>query len=173
MLSGQEVKNGSAQRVTETSFIYQSAWTGGLRETKNIGPDAETDMESEMHFVENTGYILKKKNKGRGVRREHRRCPWRTIPPTSCPGGEGAHVHEGGVDVVAALAVEGDEEGQAAVGGQDVHAAVLLVVPGQERDAAVLHAQGRRHHVQGLEDRGHTLGKRTHLRPRETYVSCS
>lgn len=41
-----------------------------------------------------------------------------------------AYVHQGCVDVVAALSIDGDEEGQAAVRGQDVHAAVFLVVPG-------------------------------------------
>lgn len=61
-----------------------------------------------------------------------------------------SYVHEGGVDVVGALAVDGDEEGEAAVGGQHVHAAVLLVVPGQQGDAAVLHPQRGRHHVQSL-----------------------
>lgn len=72
-----------------------------------------------------------------------------------------AHVHEGRVDVVAALAIDGDEKGQAAVRRQDVHAAVLLMVTGQECDAAVFHAQGRCHHVQGLGDRAGTLGRRT------------
>lgn len=125
-----------------------------------------------MHFVANTVYILKKKQ-GQRSQEVTQALSLEDHPPTPCLGGEGAHVHEGGIDVVAALAIEGDEERQAAVRGQDVHAAVLLVVPGQKRDAAVLHAQGRCHHVQGLEDRGHTLGKRTCLRPRETHVSCS
>lgn len=57
------------------------------------------------------------------------------------------YIHEGGVDVVGALSVNGDEEGQAAVGRQHVHAAVLLVVPRQQSDAAVLHPQRRCHHV--------------------------
>lgn len=70
------------------------------------------------------------------------------------PSGQGrqAYVHEGRVDVVATLPVDGDEERQAAVRGQDVHAAVLLMVPGQKRDAAVFHPQCGRHHVQGLHD---------------------
>lgn len=41
-----------------------------------------------------------------------------------------AYVHQGCIDVVAALSIDGDEEGQAAVGRQDVHAAVFLMVPG-------------------------------------------
>ena len=60
------------------------------------------------------------------------------------------YVHERGVDVVGALPVDGDEEGQAAVGRKHVHAAVLLVVARQQGDAAVLHAQRGGHHVQGL-----------------------
>lgn len=57
------------------------------------------------------------------------------------------YVHQGCIDVVAALPIDGDEEGQAAVRRQDVHAAVFLVVPGEECDAAVLHAQCGGHHV--------------------------
>lgn len=60
------------------------------------------------------------------------------------------YVHEGSVDVVGALSVDGDEEGQAAVGRQHVHAAVLLVVTWQQSNAAVLHTQCGRHHVQRL-----------------------
>lgn len=110
-----------------------------------------------MHFAENTVHGFKG-NQGEVL-------PLKEHPAVSCPGrgcgGWGAHVHKGRVDVVAALAVDGDEEGQAAVRRQDVHAAVLLMVTGQERDAAVFHAQGWRHHVQGLGDRAGTLGKRT------------
>ena len=98
-------------------------------------------------------------------------------PAVPCPGrgcgGWGAHVHEGRVDVVAALAVDGDEEGQAAVRRQDVHAAVLLVVTRQECNAAVFHAQGRRHHVQGLGDRAGTLGKRTPSRVQTSWDPVS
>ena len=65
-------------------------------------------------------------------------------------GVRGTYVHERCVDVVAALAVDGDEEGQAAVGRKHVHAAVLLVVSGKQGDAAVLHPQGGGHHVQRL-----------------------
>lgn len=60
------------------------------------------------------------------------------------------YVHQRSVDVVGALAVDGDEERQAAIRRQDVHAAVLLVVSRQQSDAAVLHTQCRRHHVQSL-----------------------
>lgn len=73
-------------------------------------------------------------------------------------GPEATYVHQGGVDVVAALSVDGDEEGQAAVRGQDVHAAVFLVVPGQECDAAVLYSQGGRHHVEGLRGKWEGAG---------------
>lgn len=76
---------------------------------------------------------------------------WAAFP---LPSGQGrqTYVHEGRVDVVAALPIDGDEERQAAVRGQDVHAAVLLMVPGQKCDAAVFHPQRWRHHVQGLHD---------------------
>lgn len=47
------------------------------------------------------------------------------------------YIHQSGVDVVAALAVYRDEEGEAPVGGQAVHEAVLILVPRQQRDAAV------------------------------------
>lgn len=64
-----------------------------------------------------------------------------------------AYIHQGCIDVVAALPIDGDEEGQAAVRGQNVHAAVLLMVPGQECNAAVLHAQGGGHHIERLQDK--------------------
>lgn len=60
------------------------------------------------------------------------------------------YIHERCVDVIGALSVDGDQEGEAPVGRQDVHAAVLLVVPGQQSNAAVLHPQRGSHHVQGL-----------------------
>lgn len=41
-----------------------------------------------------------------------------------------SYIHERSVDVVGALPVDGDQEGEAAVWRKDVHAAVLLVVPG-------------------------------------------
>lgn len=113
-----------------------------------------------MHFAENTVHGFKA-NQGEDPGAAPGGTSRRVLPREGARGWRGAHVHEGRVDVVAALAVDGDEEGQAAVGRQDVHAAVLLVVTGQQRDAAVFHAQGRRHHVQGLEDRAGTLGTRT------------
>lgn len=61
-----------------------------------------------------------------------------------------SYIHECSVDIIGALPVNGDEEGEAAVWRQDVHAAVLLVVPGQQRDAAVLHPQRGSHHIQSL-----------------------
>lgn len=60
------------------------------------------------------------------------------------------YIHKGSVDVVAALAVDSDKEGQAAVRRQHVHAPVLLMVPWQQSDAAVFHTQRRRDHVQSL-----------------------
>lgn len=61
-------------------------------------------------------------------------------------------VGERGVDVVVALALGGDQEGQGAVGRQHVHAAVLLAVPGHQGNAALLHIQVRSHRVQSLMD---------------------
>ena len=60
------------------------------------------------------------------------------------------YIHESGVDVVAALAVDGDEERQTAVRRQHVHEAVLLVVPWQQGDAAVFRLRLGCHGVQGL-----------------------
>lgn len=51
------------------------------------------------------------------------------------------HVSQGRIDVVVGVPIGGDEERQAAVGRQDVHAAVLVAVPGQQGDAALLHVQ--------------------------------
>lgn len=68
-----------------------------------------------------------------------------------CTRGEDTYIHEGSVDVVAALPVDGDQEGQTAVWRQHVHEAVLLVVPGQQGDAAVLWLRLRGHRVQGLQ----------------------
>lgn len=73
--------------------------------------------------------------------------------------GKWAYIHESGVDVVAALPVDGDEERQAAVRRQDVHAPVFLMVPGQKRDATVFHTQCWCDHVQGLCDRMQTMEK--------------
>lgn len=60
-------------------------------------------------------------------------------------------VGERRIDVVAALAVSGDQEGQGAVRRQDVHASVLLSVPGHQRNAALFHIQVRGHRVQSLK----------------------
>lgn len=66
-----------------------------------------------------------------------------------------SYIHERRVDVIGALPVDGDQEGEAPVGRQDVHAAVLLVVPGQQSNAAVLYPQRGSHHVQGLQAEKH------------------
>lgn len=63
-------------------------------------------------------------------------------------------VGQGGVDVVVALPFGGNQEGQGAVGRQDIHAAVLLAVPGQQGDAALFHIQVGRHRVERLQS-GH------------------
>lgn len=66
------------------------------------------------------------------------------------------YVHQGGVDVVAALSVYGDEEGQASVGRKAVHEAVLVLVPRQQRDAAVFGLRLRGHRVQRLDEQRRT-----------------
>jgi hypothetical protein len=63
----------------------------------------------------------------------------RGVPePTASPS---SHISQGRIDVVVGVPIGGDEEGQAAVRWQDVHAAVLVTVPGQQGDAALLHVQ--------------------------------
>lgn len=61
-----------------------------------------------------------------------------------------SYIHERCVDVIGALPIDGDEEGEAAVWRKDVHAAVLLMVPRQQGNAAVLHPQGGSHHIESL-----------------------
>lgn len=60
-------------------------------------------------------------------------------------------VGEGGVDVVVALPLCCNQEGEGAIGRQDVHAAVLLSVSGQEGDAALFHIQVGSHRVERLQ----------------------
>ncbi|TNN76246.1 hypothetical protein EYF80_013534 [Liparis tanakae] len=60
-------------------------------------------------------------------------------------------VGESSVDVVVALPFRGNQEGQCAVGRQDIHAAVLLSVSGQQSDAALLHVQVGSHGVERLQ----------------------
>lgn len=71
-------------------------------------------------------------------------------------GGEGgracsaAYIHERSIDVVTGFTIHRDEEGQAPVQGQHIHAAVLVMVPRQKADAAVLWSNPRRHNVESL-----------------------
>lgn len=55
------------------------------------------------------------------------------------------------IDVIVTLPLCGDQEGQGAIWWQDVHAAVLLSVPGQQSDAALFHVQVGGHRVQRLQ----------------------
>lgn len=64
--------------------------------------------------------------------------------------GKRTYIHQSGVDVVAALSVYGDEEGEAPVGRKAVHEAVLVLVPWQQGDAAVFGLRLRSHRVQRL-----------------------
>lgn len=77
------------------------------------------------------------------------------------------HVSQGRVDVVVGVPISGDEEGQAAVGWQDVHAAVLVPVPGEQGDAALLHVQRRRDRVQCLQGAAEERG------PRQCFLASS
>lgn len=68
------------------------------------------------------------------------------------------HVSQGRIDVVVGVPIGRDEERQAAVGRQDVHATVLVTVPGQQGDAALLHVQRWRDRVQCLRGVGRGMG---------------
>ena len=97
------------------------------------------------------------------VQHHHRGAAVVVHQPPEVGGGAGQRVrrhHEGGgpeeavgerrVDVVAALPLAGDEEGQGAVRRQHVHAAVLLAVPRHQGDTALLHVQVGSHRIQSL-----------------------
>lgn len=55
----------------------------------------------------------------------------RECEKSRCEGFWRSYIHECSIDVVAAFSINGDEEGQAAVRRQHIHAAVLLMVPWQ------------------------------------------
>lgn len=57
---------------------------------------------------------------------------WQRVRRHHEGGGSEEAVGEGCVDVVVALPIGGDQEGQGAVRRQHVHAAVLLTVPGHK-----------------------------------------
>lgn len=61
-----------------------------------------------------------------------------------------AYIHERSIDVVTGFAIHRDEEGQAPVQGQHIHAAVLVMVPRQKADAAVLWPNPRCHNIESL-----------------------
>lgn len=61
-----------------------------------------------------------------------------------------AYIHERSIDVVTGFAIHRDEEGQAPVQGQHVHAAVLVMVPRQKADAAVLWPNPWCHNIESL-----------------------
>lgn len=68
-----------------------------------------------------------------------------------CTRGEDTYIHEGSVDVVTGLSINRDEERQAAIHRQDVHAAVLVMVPGEQSHATVFRPHPGSHDVQSLE----------------------
>lgn len=57
------------------------------------------------------------------------------------------YIHQCSIDVVTAFPIYRDEERQASVWRQHIHAAILFVVSRQKRDAAVFNAQRRSHHI--------------------------
>lgn len=61
-----------------------------------------------------------------------------------------AYIHECSIDVVTWFTIHGDEEGQAPVQGQHIHAAVLVMVPGQKTDAAIFWPNTRCHNIESL-----------------------
>lgn len=61
-----------------------------------------------------------------------------------------AYIHQCCINVVAGLSIHRDEEGQAAIQRQDIHAPILIMVPGQEPDAAILRPDARGHYVECL-----------------------
>lgn len=60
-------------------------------------------------------------------------------------------VSESSVDIIVALPLRRNQEGQGAIGWQNVHAAVLLSVPWQQSDAALFHIQVGGHRVERLQ----------------------
>lgn len=60
------------------------------------------------------------------------------------------YVHQRCIDVIAGLAVNRNEERQAAVYSEDVHATVLIVVTREQTNAAVLRTNTRCHYIQSL-----------------------
>lgn len=61
------------------------------------------------------------------------------------------YIHQCCIDVIAGLAVNRNEERQAAVHREDVHAAVLIVVTREQTYAAVLWTDTRCHYIQSLK----------------------
>lgn len=82
-----------------------------------------------------------------------------------CAHRQWTYIHQSSVDVVAALSVYGDEEGEAPVGRKAVHEAVLVLVPWQQGNAAVFGLRLGSHRVQRLRgDEGRRDEWRQHCR---------
>lgn len=60
-------------------------------------------------------------------------------------------VHQRCIDVIAGLAINRNEERQASVHCEDVHAAVFIMVTWEKANAAVLWTNTRRHYIQSLK----------------------
>ena len=60
-------------------------------------------------------------------------------------------VSESSVDVIVALPFSRNQEGQGAIRWQNIHAAILLSVSGQQSDAALFHIQVGSHRVECLQ----------------------
>lgn len=80
MLSGQQVKRLKCSEHRRHTPHLSALLDQGLPETKNVGPDTDTDTEAEVHFVESTVHGFK------GTRERTQVLPLEEYPPVSCPG---------------------------------------------------------------------------------------
>ncbi len=62
-----------------------------------------------------------------------------------------SYIHQCCIDVIAGFSINRNEERQASVHRQDVHAAVLIVVTWEQTYAAVLRTDTRCHYIQSLK----------------------
>lgn len=128
-----------SKRATSIACIY--IWTRAIREAQALGA---SKIESKERRAEEGGL-------GPGAQLPP---PWGEalawIGSRSAPWRGSAYIHQCCIDVVAGFSIHRDEEGEAAVQRQDIHASILIMVSGQEPDAAVLGPDTGCHDVEGL-----------------------